>query len=66
MIGAEALYSPEGKTQIAALIAHYMGNAGILREAASSVGLRVYGGDVLGNMWRFDVNDTIGTAGLRS
>ena len=25
--------------------------------------LRVYGGDVLGNMWRFDVNDTIGTAG---
>jgi Tfp pilus tip-associated adhesin PilY1 len=25
--------------------------------------LRVYGGDVLGNVWRFDVNDTIGTAG---
>jgi len=25
--------------------------------------LRVYGGDVLGNMWRFDVNDTIGAAG---
>ena len=25
--GAEALYSPEGQTQIAALLAHYMGNA---------------------------------------
>ncbi len=42
--GAEALYSPEGKAQVAALIAHYMGNAAILREAASAVGLRVYGG----------------------
>ena len=42
--GAEALYSPEGKAQVAALIAHYMGNAKILREAAAKVGLRVYGG----------------------
>jgi LL-diaminopimelate aminotransferase len=42
--GAEALYSPEGKEQVAALVAHYMGNARILREAASTVGLRVYGG----------------------
>jgi LL-diaminopimelate aminotransferase len=42
--GAEALYSPEGKSQVAALIAHYMGNAKILREAAATVGLRVYGG----------------------
>ncbi len=42
--GAEALYSPEGKSQVAALIAHYMGNAKILREAAAKVGMRVYGG----------------------
>jgi LL-diaminopimelate aminotransferase len=42
--GAEALYSPEGKAQVATLIAHYMGNARILREAAASTGLRVYGG----------------------
>jgi LL-diaminopimelate aminotransferase len=41
---AEALYSPEGKAQVAALIAHYMGNAAILRKAASAVGLHVYGG----------------------
>ena len=25
--------------------------------------LRVYGGDLLGNMWRFDINDTINPAG---
>jgi LL-diaminopimelate aminotransferase len=41
---AEALYTPEGKEQVAALIAHYMGNAAILREAALSVGLPVFGG----------------------
>ncbi len=42
--GAEALYTPEGKAQVAALIAHYMGNAAILRDAATAIGLRVYGG----------------------
>jgi len=42
--GAEALYSPEGQAQIAVLLALYMGNAKILREAASAVGWRVYGG----------------------
>jgi LL-diaminopimelate aminotransferase len=41
---AEALYSPEGKQQVAKLIEHYMGNAQILREAAEAVGLPVYGG----------------------
>jgi LL-diaminopimelate aminotransferase len=42
--GAEALYSPEGKAQVAALIEHYMGNAKILREAAGSLGWKVFGG----------------------
>ena len=42
--GAEALYSAEGKAQVAALIGHYMGNARILREAASAKGWRVFGG----------------------
>ncbi|HEY3898336.1 MAG TPA: LL-diaminopimelate aminotransferase [Chthoniobacter sp.] len=42
--GAEALYSSEGQEQVAALLAHYMGNAKILREAAAAVGWRVYGG----------------------
>jgi LL-diaminopimelate aminotransferase len=42
--GAEALYTPEGKAQVAALIAHYMGNAKILREAAASLGWKTVGG----------------------
>jgi LL-diaminopimelate aminotransferase len=42
--GAEALYSPEGKAQVAELVQHYMGNARILREAAQVRGLEVYGG----------------------
>jgi LL-diaminopimelate aminotransferase len=41
---AEALYSPEGKAQIAGLIEHYMGNAKILREAVAAAGLGVWGG----------------------
>ncbi|MDP9099126.1 MAG: LL-diaminopimelate aminotransferase, partial [Verrucomicrobiota bacterium] len=42
--GAEAIYTAEGKEQVRHLIAHYMGNARILREAAERAGLQVYGG----------------------
>jgi LL-diaminopimelate aminotransferase len=42
--GAEALYSPEGGKEIRTLIDHYMGNAKILRAAAASAGLEVFGG----------------------
>jgi LL-diaminopimelate aminotransferase len=41
---AEALYSDAGKAEVAALIAHYMGNAEILRKAAESCGLQTFGG----------------------
>ena len=41
---AEALYTSDGKAQVPALIEHYMGKAAILRDAAASIGLRVYGG----------------------
>lgn len=41
---AEALYSSEGKAEVAALVSHYMGNAKILREAVSVAGLTVFGG----------------------
>jgi LL-diaminopimelate aminotransferase len=41
---AEALYSPEGKEQVRALIQHYMGNAQVLRKGARAAGLNVYGG----------------------
>ncbi len=42
--GAEALYSPAGREQVAGLIRHYLGNAAILRDAASAAGMRVFGG----------------------
>lgn len=41
---AEALYSPEGKEQVRALIEHYMGNAKILVAGAKAAGLTVFGG----------------------
>lgn len=49
--GAEALYSPEGKAQVADLITHYMGNAKILREAALAAGLSVWGGVNAPYLW---------------
>ncbi|OBR64970.1 LL-diaminopimelate aminotransferase [Paenibacillus oryzae] len=42
--GAAAIYSPEGKEQIASLVNYYMTNAGIIREGLASIGLEVYGG----------------------
>ncbi|MFZ4594066.1 MAG: LL-diaminopimelate aminotransferase [Verrucomicrobiaceae bacterium] len=42
--GAEALYSAEGKSQVKALIEHYMGNAQLLVQACKNAGLAVYGG----------------------
>ncbi len=41
---AEALYTPEGKAQVAALIQHYMGNAQVLVAGARAAGLTVFGG----------------------
>ena len=41
---AEALYSPAGKEQVAALIRHYLGNAAVLRQGARQAGLKVFGG----------------------
>jgi LL-diaminopimelate aminotransferase len=41
---AEAVYSTAGKAQVGELIAHYMENARILREACACIGLDVFGG----------------------
>jgi LL-diaminopimelate aminotransferase len=49
--GAEAIYTAEGKTQVQQLIEHYMGNARILRDAATAAGLRVYGGENAPYIW---------------
>jgi LL-diaminopimelate aminotransferase len=49
--GAEAIYTSEGKTQVQQLIEHYMGNARILRDAATAAGLRVWGGENAPYIW---------------
>jgi LL-diaminopimelate aminotransferase len=48
---AEALYSTEGKAEVASLIEHYMGNAAILLEAVRAAGLPVYGGANAPYIW---------------
>ncbi len=42
--GAEAVYSAEGRQQVAALIEHYMTNAKLIRESLTNAGLTVFGG----------------------
>ena len=49
--GAAAVFSAEGKTQVAALIKAYMGNAKLLREACQSAGLTVFGGENAPYVW---------------
>ncbi|MEP6686545.1 MAG: LL-diaminopimelate aminotransferase [Verrucomicrobiota bacterium] len=49
--GAEALYSVEGRAQVRALIEHYMGNARILRDAATRAGLQVFEGANAPYIW---------------
>ncbi|MGA3170901.1 MAG: LL-diaminopimelate aminotransferase [Chthoniobacteraceae bacterium] len=48
---AEAIYSEAGKAQVRELIAHYMGNARILRQACAAIGLQVYGGTNAPYIW---------------
>jgi len=48
---AEALYSPEGRQQVRALVDHYMGNAKILRDAVTASGLKVWGGENAPYIW---------------
>ena len=45
------MYSNAGKAQVQELVAHYMGNAKILREAASAAGLEVFGGPNAPYIW---------------
>jgi LL-diaminopimelate aminotransferase len=49
--GAESLYSPEGKAQVSALIAHYMENARLLSAAVKNLGLAVWGGENAPYVW---------------
>jgi len=49
--GAAAVFSPEGKAQVAALIDHYMGNATLLRRACLNAGFTVFGGKNAPYVW---------------
>jgi len=49
--GAEAVYSPEGKRQIAELVRFYLENAQLLRNGLESVGFEVYGGINAPYLW---------------
>ncbi len=49
--GAEALYTDEGKSQVKALIEHYMGNAALLVKACKKAKLKVYGGANAPYVW---------------
>ena len=49
--GAEALYTQEGREQVAALVSLYMGNAAILSEAVRACGLEVFGGKNAPYIW---------------
>jgi LL-diaminopimelate aminotransferase len=49
--GAAAVFSEEGKSQVSALIEHYMGNAKLLREAVTAAGLPVFGGENAPYVW---------------
>jgi len=49
--GAEAVYSDEGKAQIAELIAFYMENARLVREALTAAGMEVFGGTNAPYVW---------------
>jgi LL-diaminopimelate aminotransferase len=49
--GAEAIYSPDGKQQVRALVEHYLGNAKILREGAKKAFPKIIGGVNAPYLW---------------
>jgi LL-diaminopimelate aminotransferase len=48
---AAALFSPQGRAEVDALITHYMGNAKLLVEACRAKGLAVFGGENAPYVW---------------
>ena len=49
--GAEAIYSPEGQSQVRDLVAFYMENAAIIRRELTAAGLTVHGGQHAPYVW---------------
>ena len=49
--GAQAVYSPEGRAQVAESLAGYRRSAGVLRKGLDAAGLTVYGGEHAPYLW---------------
>ena len=49
--GAEAIYTPQGKKQVKAMIDYYMENARLMKRMFSKTGLRFFGGDNAPYLW---------------
>jgi LL-diaminopimelate aminotransferase len=49
--GAEALYTPEGRAEVRALVDFYMENARLLREGCSRLGWNTWGGEHAPYVW---------------
>ncbi|GHV09150.1 LL-diaminopimelate aminotransferase [Bacteroidia bacterium] len=49
--GAEAVYSPEGRRQTREVVAYYLHNASVIKNALESLGLTVYGGTNAPYVW---------------
>lgn len=56
--GAEAIYSPEGKSQVRETINYYMTNAKIMKEGLTSLGYQVFGGENAPYLWVKTPNGT--------
>ena len=48
---AAAVYTPDGKREVRALIEHYMENARVIREGLGEAGFTVYGGENAPYIW---------------
>lgn len=55
---AEAIYTPEGKSQVKANIDYYMENARMMRQGLEASGLKVYGGVNAPYIWLKTPGDT--------
>jgi LL-diaminopimelate aminotransferase len=49
--GAEAVYTPEGQSQVRQLVSFYMENAAVIRQELQAAGLEVHGGEHAPYVW---------------
>ncbi len=49
--GAEAIYTPEGKEQVKAMVQYYMDNARIMKKMLSKTGIQFFGGENAPYLW---------------